>query len=620
MFYSTQPIHRRSKAEGGFTLIELLVVIIILGILASVVVFAVGGVGDKGQDAADSIDARTLRTAEEAFLANNGRYGTEDELVQAGLLSEPSRTHNIDLGSEGNGSLPPGTPNSSYVIYVPQTDIDLLRVAAPVDTGVISPAKPANITMSSDHSSVIETLALAGPDLTTLPLLATSWSFAAPATWTIQIRPGVTFHNGAPLDAAAVVATLNGRLAATFVRGLTTTASSVAGPMTVQVVTSPANSQLIQQLAHPSTGIVAPGTYPGRGTGAVDPLTGATDTPTGTGPYRFVSYTPLTEVRVARNASYWAGPPTFSEMVTLYMPDGASRVQGLRAGEVDGIYDVPRPQVAALSSDRKFTVEKSVTGAHQSLYLNAEGNAPYNTLNDLQLRKAVAHAIDASGIVQNVWPGGAEPMKSLIPASILGEANAATVTGFAYDPPMARQILDAAGWIPGPDGVRVKAGNRLELLMQVRLPDEQQPLPELVKAQLAEVGIALTINIPPNPSAFFAKLAVGEGHLFSTGSASGVEHPLGPGTFFRTGASGPGLYMSPGATYDALHDSAYTAVDTPTFQGIVTEMMDILVDQQAIVVPIAGVFRIYGVSRSLEGFVPYTFIQSQRWHTLTPRG
>jgi len=86
------------QSEGGFTLIELLVVIIILGILAAVVVFAVGGVGDKGQSASCKIDTRTIRTAEEAYNANNtGKYATIAQLVTAGLLSEPSKYHDVTV-------------------------------------------------------------------------------------------------------------------------------------------------------------------------------------------------------------------------------------------------------------------------------------------------------------------------------------------------------------------------------------------------------------------------------------------------------------------------------------------------------------------------------------------
>ena len=99
---------RRAQREDGFTLIELLVVIVILAILAAVVVFAVQGVGDKGEAAAKAIDARTLRTAEEAYFARNGRYGTEAELVAGGFLSEESSSHKVYLNN-GAGSCAAGS-------------------------------------------------------------------------------------------------------------------------------------------------------------------------------------------------------------------------------------------------------------------------------------------------------------------------------------------------------------------------------------------------------------------------------------------------------------------------------------------------------------------------------
>ena len=88
-------IERRLRGDGGFTLIELLVVIAILGVLSAVVVFSVGGVRDKGASSASKQDVRTLRTAQEAFYAKNGRYGSEAELAAGGFIKGQSGLHDI---------------------------------------------------------------------------------------------------------------------------------------------------------------------------------------------------------------------------------------------------------------------------------------------------------------------------------------------------------------------------------------------------------------------------------------------------------------------------------------------------------------------------------------------
>ena len=490
-------------------------------------------------------------------------------------------------------------------------DTTLLRVGAQADSFTVDPPNRANVSTFSAHGSVIETLAVPAPDLSIRPLLASSWTFTAPATWRFQLRPGITFHNGAAFDAAAVAATFNGRLAGSFVVGLKAGATKAIDASTVEVVTDPPNSRLIYQLAHPQAGIVAPGTHPGVGTSSEN-------TPTGTGPYRFASYTPKTELRVKRNDTYWGPKPVYEEMLFKFIPDSNSRVLALKAGDVDAIYDVPREQVAQLERDPSVAVVKSVTGAHQSLTLNIRGEAPYNILRDIEVRKAIAHGIAAEPIVKNVWPEGAEVTRSLIPPTLLG-SHSSLVKGYAHDPERARTMLDAAGWRVGSDGVRVKDGRRLVLTMQVLLPDEQRPLPELVKDQLAQIGVGVDIKVPADSSAYFATVGRGEGDIFSEGSAAGIEHPLGPGTFFRSGPTSYGKWMAPGAAYDALYAQAFSASSEDEFRRLSAQMMKMLVDDEVVLIPIAGIFRIYGLSPKLQGLEPATFIYSQRWHTIAPK-
>jgi general secretion pathway protein G len=92
-----------TKQDKGFTLVELLIVIVILGILATVTVFAVTGITTRGKDSACKSDLKVIQTAEEAYNANTGGYGTEAQLVSGGLMHALSVNFSIAVGA-GTGA------------------------------------------------------------------------------------------------------------------------------------------------------------------------------------------------------------------------------------------------------------------------------------------------------------------------------------------------------------------------------------------------------------------------------------------------------------------------------------------------------------------------------------
>ncbi|MEZ5224964.1 MAG: type II secretion system protein [Ilumatobacteraceae bacterium] len=122
------PAPAPAHSDDGFTLVELLIVIVVLGVLATVTVFAVRGITNQGEDSAVAADERTLAGAQEAYMAQNGAYATEAELVAAGLLRDESTLHDVDLavgaqsyeivadgaggGGGGGGPVALGTPTT----------------------------------------------------------------------------------------------------------------------------------------------------------------------------------------------------------------------------------------------------------------------------------------------------------------------------------------------------------------------------------------------------------------------------------------------------------------------------------------------------------------------------
>ena len=128
----------------GFTLIELLVVISILGIISAVVVVAVNGISDRGQSAACAEDARTLKVAEETYKASNNSYGTETQLVSAGLLSTASSLHDLTVDA-----------TSYTLVSVGEcTDTTSTSLAANLPAGVsVSNDGPKGVTVELVDSS-----------------------------------------------------------------------------------------------------------------------------------------------------------------------------------------------------------------------------------------------------------------------------------------------------------------------------------------------------------------------------------------------------------------------------------------------------------------------------------
>lgn len=480
-----------------------------------------------------------------------------------------------------------------------------LVVGSPVDEYTLSPPERATVAMFGNSAPVFETLAQSTPDLTVEPLLATSWEFREPGTWRFLLRRGVRFHNGVAFDAQAVVWNINERLAKQgFIPGLKADSAVAVDPFTVDVTPSPVNMQLPEYLTNTYYSMVAPNTHAGAGASA-------DSTPTGTGPFRFVSYQKDRELVVSRWDGYWGTKPTLEKITFRMTPDGNSRVLALKANDVHAILNVPREQIKELEADKSFQIVKSRTGAFQMLKLNMSGEAPYDILADLRVRQAMAYAIDEQSIVDNVWRGGAEVMASPRNPALLGRYGD-RIKGYPHDKARARSLLDEAGWRVGGDGVRAKEGRRLQLEMVVYLPDEQRPLPELVQAQLREVGIDMKITVPADTSAYFAVQREGKGDIFSEGAASGIEHPGSPtGSWLKSGSSARIYGISD--AYDALNTQLRSTSNIDEQQRLTAEMLRIAMDETVAAINIAGVFRIYGLSAAVDGFRPWTFIMNQKW-------
>ena len=463
------------------------------------------------------------------------------------------------------------------------------------------------------NANIYETLVALSPTYQVEPGLATKWEFRAPNTYRFTLRPNVKFHDGTPLtakDVKAVMDRIAGAGGGTV--GVDEKSAVVVDDLTVDITPKRTNLRALQQLVHPSWGIHKAGAD-------------VVAKPVGTGPFKFVSYTKGERIVVDANDDYWGGKSTLRKITFRFIPDPNTRVLALQAGEVQVIVDVPKESAKTVATGDLRLVTSKV-GAYEAMYVNIRGTGQYALGKEKAIREAVAYAIDKKAVVENVWQNNAEISQTMIPPAILGEA-VSTVKGTTRDVNRAKKVLEDAGWKPGADGIRTKDGKRLSLEMIVGYPTAEihKPLPEFAQGQLKEVGIELRITQTADTASYEKRLASGaQGDLWIEAGSQNDGNPCFlPELLFTSPVPGGdeeqnmyGNAFAPGAKFDDAAKKCREATSVVEVQKAAAEMMKILIDDDFVVIPLAGTFRLWGATSKVLDFTAHPAGVHQRWDKL----
>jgi len=513
----------------------------------------------------------------------------------------------LSIALTATGCMAGGSPTGDSAGQGAESAADQSLVVGYTADQYVLEGERASLGMYPLNANIVETLTYLTPEYEVVPLLAERWELIKPNTWRFYLREDVTFHDGQPFNAQAVKQGLFDRIAQ--IEGGSTIAAGpesavVFDDHTIDFTPMVPNLRVPEQLVHPNNGVVAPGSKIGT-------------KPVGTGPFRFVEYRPNERISVERNADYWGGEPKLERIEFRFYPDPNARKLALESGDVDVIYEVPRPDVEDLST--RFTVVNSPVGAYEAMYANVHGKPPYDKLSDLRLRRAVAMSIDREALVNGVLDGLATTDQTWVPPTSLGE-HAKIIAGHTYDPDAARALLDEAGWTPGGDGVRTKGGERLTLTLVSGFPSAEvhRPIPAFLQSQLAEVGIDLKIVERPDSASFQALITAGEGDLFlEQGNQNDANPGFLPVLLLYTGGSGASApyqtLFAPGEKFDELIEPSLSAADPDTVRRAVAEALHEAIDEQVVLIPLAGIFRTYGMQPQVQGFVPHASALNLRW-------
>lgn len=329
--------------------------------------------------------------------------------------------------------------------------------------------------------NVWESLTYSDEKLAAQPLLAESWSHSPDMlAWTFKLRQGVKFHDGAPFNAAAVVANIerlrkHPSIDALRSYGDLKSVEAVDGHTLRFVHGSPAPA-FPEMISVFQSAMFSPN--------AIDPE-GNLTSPIGTGPYSLLEWKKGESALLQANPDYRGGAPAIRKVTYRFIPDANTRVAALQAAEVDLIADVGGvlpEQVAGLKGDRNVVISTQDVPTTHYMFFNS-GRAPFD---DVRLRQAASLAMDRSSLVKNAVHGFGVPGKSVIPPIAARWILAGVAPG--HDPESARRLVaEATG------GAGAKATLLVSSGFTGRWP--YKAMAEILQAEMGKTGIAVEIQM-----------------------------------------------------------------------------------------------------------------------------
>jgi peptide/nickel transport system substrate-binding protein len=285
-----------------------------------------------------------------------------------------------------------------------------LRIGLAEDPDVLDPTLARTFVGRIVFSALCDKLFEIDEKLNIVPQLASSYEWSADSkALTIHVRPGVTFHDGEKLDAAAVKFNLERHktMPGSNRRGELAPVSSVdvVDPMTVRINLSAPFAPLLAQLADRAGMMVSP-----KAAQAEGDKFGAK--PVCSGPFKFVERVAQDRIVLERYPNYWNKADIHVERI-VYLPivDSTVRLANLKSGQLDFIERMAPSDVPSLKTDTRFKISKIVEIGYQGITINTGKSdlAQKNPLGkDPRVREAFELALDRQGIVQVVMEGEAQ--------------------------------------------------------------------------------------------------------------------------------------------------------------------------------------------------------------------
>ena len=351
------------------------------------------------------------------------------------------------------------------------------------------------------------------PDLlTVVPTVANGGISKDGLTYTLHLRHGLRWSDGAPLtmqDYAFTAQLVNNpKVAAGFTAGWNRIKKvDVPDPYTAIVHLNSVYSPFVNETLTSSFSYWMPKHVLSKPGADLRKTYGRN--PVGNGPFRFVSWTSGDNMVLERNPYYWR-PVHLAKLIYRFFPDRNTIVAQLKSGNIDGGVDMIEPAIGQLAGTPNLTVYAASSANVEIYYLNFNDpthlSKPNVALSDVRVRLALAEAIDRFSIVKKLLFGKAKAAVNYLDNSTWFNT---ALKPYPFDPANARKLLDAAGWKVGSDGIRAKNGTRLSLMLTTTAGNQLRAQVEaIVQDELRQVGVEIKIRNYP-PTQLFGSLSSG---------------------------------------------------------------------------------------------------------------
>lgn len=319
------------------------------------------------------------------------------------------------------------------------------------------------------------------------PSLATAWRWVDESTLELDLQEGVTFHNGEPFDADDVEFTFNyisnpdnkilNQSIGSWIDHVEKT-----GDFQVRIHLSKAFPAALEYLSGPMP--IYPNEYYAKvGSG------GMAHAPIGTGPYKVSAIESGVSITMEKNENYWTGSPKgtpqIGKIIVTYPADKTTQMAGLMSGSVDWIWYVPADQTKNLETVPGIAVASGETMRVGYMYFDTAGRSGESPLQDLRVRKAIAHSINREEFADAFFPPSANTIKAFCFPTQFGCYQGAQQ--YDYNLPLAKELMAEAGY---PDGFETS-------LFAYRQPTSWA---EALAGYMGELGIRTSVQVLQYPA------------------------------------------------------------------------------------------------------------------------